>query len=542
MVNYGQNSPEMLLCPHEEIAVQMAHGYAKASGKPMLAIVHNVVGLLNSCLAVYYAYIDRAPIFIAGATGPLAEAQRRPKIDWIHSANVQGEAVRNYTKWDAQPATVDGVPELFARGYGIMMSEPQGPIYMCYDAGLQEEELKHDVPLPPPAAARVPTPIAADPTALAEAAGMLAAAKHPVIIAEYAGRNPQSFHDLVKLAETVSAPVYDVNSRLNFPGRHPLNMSMIQDVFRDADLVVCLDVRDWERATTTLDKVTRITKSIVPEKCKWIDIGFSDLEISGWALEYQRLLNADLRILADTTTAIPALTKLCRARLAKKPSLKTRNAARGRRIEKMHVAARAKWEKEAKRNWNQTPMTLPRLASEVWDVIKDEDWVLTANTLQDWALKLWDFDTPYRHPGKSLGTSTQIGISLGVALAHKGLGRLVVDIQPDGDLMFNLGSLWVASKYKIPMLVVMYNNRAYYNDWEHQLRMARLRGTPEDRAHIGMDLYGPEPDFAGVARSLGWHAEGPIENGDDVAAALRRAIVEVKAGRPALVDTITQKR
>ncbi len=542
MVNYGRNSPEMLLCPHEEVAVQMAHGYAKASGKPMLAVVHDVVGLLNSCLAVYYAYIDRAPVFVVGATGPLAEAQRRPKIDWIHTANVQGEAVRNYTKWDAQPATIDGVPELFARAYGIMMSEPQGPIYMCYDAGLQEAELKGDVALPPLSAARVPAPIAADADALAAAADMLAAARHPVIIVEYAGRNPQSFYDLVKLAEIVSAPVYDVNSRLNFPGRHPLNMSMIDEVFKDADLVLCLDVRDWERATTTLDKTTRITKSIVPEKCKWIDIGFSDLEISGWAMEHQRLLNADLRILADTATAIPALSKLCRARVGKNATLKKRNAAREKKIEKMQSGARVKWEKEAKKNWNKKPMTLPRLASEVWDVIKNEDWVLTANTLQDWALKLWNFDQPHRHPGKSLGTSTQIGISLGVALAHKGTGRLVVDIQPDGDLMFNLGSLWVASKYQIPMLVVMYNNRAYYNDWEHQLRMARLRGTPEERAHIGMDLFGPEPDFAGVARALGWYAEGPIENGDDVAAALRRAIVEVKAGRPALVDTITQQR
>jgi acetolactate synthase-1/2/3 large subunit len=179
---------------------------------------------------------------------------------------------------------------------------------------------------------------------------------------------------------------------------------------------------------------------------------------------------------------------------------------------------------------------------EVWDAIKGEDWVLTANTLQGWTRKLWDFDQPYRHPGKSLGTATQIGISLGVALAHKGKGRLVVDIQPDGDLMFDPGALWVATKYEIPMLIVMYNNRAYYNDWEHQILMARLRGTDEAKAHIGMDLFGPEPDFAGLARSFGWYAEGPIDQPGEVGPALRRAIAEVKAGRPALLDTITQKR
>jgi acetolactate synthase-1/2/3 large subunit len=168
--------------------------------------------------------------------------------------------------------------------------------------------------------------------------------------------------------------------------------------------------------------------------------------------------------------------------------------------------------------------------------------VLTAGTLEDWTRKLWDFDKPYRHPGKSLGTATQIGISLGVALAHRDAGRLVVDIQPDGDLMFDAGALWVAAKHKIPMLIVMYNNRAYYNDWEHQIRMAKQRGTALDRAHIGMDLDGPAPDFASLARSMGWYAEGPIEHGDDVGPALKRAIQRVKAGQPALLDTITQKR
>jgi acetolactate synthase-1/2/3 large subunit len=185
---------------------------------------------------------------------------------------------------------------------------------------------------------------------------------------------------------------------------------------------------------------------------------------------------------------------------------------------------------------------LPRLALEVWDKIKDEDWVLTAGTLEDWALRLWDFDRYYRHAGKSLGTGTQIGISLGVALANKGTGRLVVDFQPDGDLMFDAGALWTAARYEIPMLIVMYNNRAYYNDWEHQIRIAEKRGTPVERAYIGMDLGSPEPDFAALAKSLGWYAEGPIDKPADLGPALVRAIAQVKSGKPALLDTITRHR
>ena len=142
LVNYGGNDPQMLLCNHEEIAVQIAHGYAKATGKPMIAIVHNLVGLLHCNLSVYYAFIDRVPVFLMGATGPMDEAKRRPHIDWTHTALVQGNAVRDYTKWDYQPTSVHGVPESFSRAYSVMMTEPQGPIYMCYDAALQEADRK----------------------------------------------------------------------------------------------------------------------------------------------------------------------------------------------------------------------------------------------------------------------------------------------------------------------------------------------------------------------------------------------------------------
>ena len=542
IVNYGGNVPVMMLCQHEETAVQIAHGYAKASGKPMVAILHNLVGLLHANMAVYYAYIDRVPVFIVGATGPMDETKRRPRIDWIHTAQSQGEAVRAYTKWDYQPHTIDGVPDAFARGYSVMMTEPRGPIYMCYDAWVQEQALDRDVAMPPAGAARVPTRIAAEPGALEQAADLIAAAARPVIIAEYVGREPQGFHALVALAETAGIPVYDVDSRLNFPSRHPLNMSHAKDVFRDADLVLSLDTRDWEKPTTELVSATREVTSIVPADAKWIDIGFGDLGLSSWALDYQRLHYAHLQILADTTIAIPALTALLQTRVAKDAALRGRIESRTKDTAAKSAKLRETWARQAKEDWDASPIALPRLASEVWDAIKDEDWVLTAGTLEHWTRKLWDFDQPYRHPGRSLGTATQFGISLGVALAHRDEKRLVVDMQPDGDLMFDAGAMWVAAKHRIPLLVVMYNNRAYYNDWEYQIRMAKLRGTPVERAHIGMDLDDPAPDFAAMAKSMGWYAEGPFESPDGLQAALGRAIAEVKAGRPALLDTVTQRR
>ena len=410
----------MMLCQHEETAVQIAHGYAKASGKPMVAILHNLVGLLHSNMAIYYAYIDRAPVFIVGATGPMDETKRRPRIDWIHTAQGQGEAVRAYTKWDYQPHTIDGVPEAFARAYSVMMTEPRGPVYMCYDAWLQEQQLDHEVALPPRGrgegahahrarsggARRGRRPDRRRRETRSSSPNTWAA-------------NPTGFHALVELAETAGIPVYDVDSRLNFPTRHPLNMSHAKDVFRDADLVLCLDARDWERPTTELVSATRELTSIVPAGATWIDIGFGDLELSSWALDYQRLRHARLQILADTTLAIPALTRLLEARIAKDAKLRARVKARTADTAAKSQALREKWAREAKVDWDASPITLPRLASEVWNAIKDEDWVLTAGTLEHWTRKLWDFDKPYRHPGRSLGTATQFGISLGVALAHR---------------------------------------------------------------------------------------------------------------------------
>jgi len=542
IVNYGGDRPAMMLCQHEETAVQIAHGYAKASGRPMVAILHDLVGLLHANLAIYYAYIDRAPVFIIGATGPMDETKRRPRIDWVHTAQSQGEQVRPYTKWDYQPHTIDGVPDSFARAYGVMMTEPRGPIYMCYDAWLQEQPLDRDVPLPPAGSARTPTRIAPEPAALAEVADRLAYAQRPVIIAEYVGREAEGFLALIDLAETAGVPVYDVDSRLNFPSRHPLNVSYAKDVFRDADLVLCLDTRDWERPTTELVSATREIRSLVPADAAWVDIGFGDLGLSSWALDYQRLHHADVRILADATLAIPALTALMKARIAQDVSVRDRVVVRTANVSEFTATLRERWSQDAQANWDASPIALPRLASEVWEAIKDEDWVLSAGTLEQWARKLWDFDRPYRHPGRSLGTATQFGISIGVALAHRDHKRLVVDLQPDGDLMYDAGALWTVAKHRIPMLVVMYNNRAYYNDWEHQIRMARLRGTPVERAHIGMDMDDPAPDFAAMARSMGWYAEGPFVSPHDLPGALKRAIAEVKAGRPALLDTVTQKR
>ena len=541
LVNHSGNRPELIQCLHENIAVGIAHGYAKASGEPMAVILHNVVGLLHGAMSIYYAYIDRVPMMILGGAGPMALEKRRANIDWIHSANVQGNAVRSYTKWDDQPASIASVPPIIARGHRVAMIEPQGPVYIAMDGGLQEEKLEGPIDYPNFDRFAVPASMGADDRALKKLARMVVDAKRPVLIPGYAGRSPEAFHQLVELAELLGAGVLDTHHRLNFPNRHPLNAHGTS-ALSEADLVFFIDVKDMERSTKTTDYTTRKTISHLAPDAKVVDLGFNDVAISSWTQDFASLEEVDLQVTADATVALPRLIEICREFEAEEPT--SRREARlqqAARLGHMHDEAWAGWQKDAERVRDDTPVSTARLASEVWDAVRDHDWVLAPGTASDWAYRIWDFDKPYRHVGKTLGTGTQISISIGTALAHRDAGRLVVDLQPDGDLLYDPQALWTAAYHKIPMLVVMFNNRAYYNDWLHQERMANVRGTPIENAYMGMELDKPAPDFANIAKSFGWYAEGPITDPDDIGPAVRRAIdIITETGQPALVDVVCQ--
>jgi thiamine pyrophosphate-dependent acetolactate synthase large subunit-like protein len=544
LVNYGGNEITMIECPHEKIAMGVAHGYAKATGEPMAVILHDLVGLLHGAMGIYYAYIDRTPVLVLGGSGPADHARRRPNIDWIHSANIQGEAVRAYTKWDHEPRSLASVPTVLARAYRIAREEPRGPVYVALDAGLQEDRVSEPVPLDDlPRLAALPSPLAPEPAALRALAARLCAARRPVMVLGYPGRHPDSFDLLVRLAEEVGIGAVDTHWRLNFPNRHELNVTDSAAIER-ADCVLFVDVKDMGKPTQRLDSVTRRVTSRLSEGCTVLDLGFNDVGISSWSEDYAQLLPTDLQVTADTTVALPMLLEQCRRILADEPPARRAERESWReQLRALHRETWQGWRRRADELAGCSPVATSRLAAEVWQVIREHDWVLSAGTAAEWALRTWDFDRPYRHPGRQLGTATQIGISLGVALAHKGTGRLVVDLQPDGDLMFDVGALWVASRYELPLLVVMFNNRAYYNDWEHQERLARQRGTPIERASIGMAIDAPAPDFAAVARGFGWWAHGPLTDPDAVHDAVRNAADHVLAtGRPALVDVVCQPK
>ncbi|MDH5504081.1 MAG: thiamine pyrophosphate-binding protein [Acidimicrobiia bacterium] len=532
LVNFP-GAPEMIEVPHEKIAVGMAHGYAKATGKTMGVMVHDLVGLLHASLGVYYAYVDRAPMLIVGGAGPMDQARRRPWIDWIHTANSQNETLRSFTKWDDHPFSAEAIPDSLDRAFTIARSMPQGPTYVSIDSELQELAL--DVGMSDPPMPSEPSRIAPDPAAIADLVDRLAAAERPMLVAGYVGRDPDMWEPLQRLAELSGSGVVDTNLRLSFPTRHRLNATGT-GLIGSADLVVLLDVKDVGAQTGLLGKNDPGLPPRLAPGAQLVDVGFGDLEISSWASHHGQFYRPDLSVLADTSLAIPQII----AGLERRKEADVVRSDWCERIEATAAAMRAEWQQAGRKS--SPTITYARLVAAVGEAIVDQDWVLSAGTANGWASRLWDFEKPDRHPGRSLGTAAQIGISLGVALAHRDdPDKLVVALQPDGDLMFDASALWVASHHRLPMLMVMVNNRAYGNDVTHQQTMAKLRNRPMDRAGVGVSLTDPDPDYATLARSFGWIAHGPIENPDDLTAALTAAVRSVVVDRrPVLVDVVCE--
>ena len=545
IVNYGGNTlPQVIQCCHEEIAVAIAHGYGKAKGRPMAAIVHNLVGLLHATMAVYIAWLDRAPALVLGATGPMAAEQRRPWIDWVHTALVQGQAVRDYVKWDDQPASLASIVESVIRGHRIAMTEPRGPVYLCFDAALQEQRMNGAVPVPELHRFAPPAPAQGDPRALETAARWLVEAAHPVVLADYVGRNGAAVQALIELAELLALPVIDLGSRFNFPNTHPLDLTGAEEeLLAEADLVLALDVFDLQKALGTVDRTTRLARPLIAEGTKLIHISLNDLAVRAWSQDYGRLQPVDLAIAADTAVALPALTAMCRSVVGGEEQRTARQ--RGERLAAMHRAMRDRWRSSAERGRDARPISWSRLAEDLWETVKDEDWSLVNRTLRGWTRRLWDWTSPTQYAGALMGGGVGYGIghAMGAALAHRGTGKLCIDLQPDGDLLYTPSGLWTAAHHRIPLLVVMFNNRSYYNDEDHQVLMAKARGRPVENAHIGLRIDDPAVDFAGLARSFGMHAEGPIEDPSALRPALQRAVRHVQRERqPALVDVITRSR
>ncbi|HEU4342715.1 MAG TPA: thiamine pyrophosphate-binding protein [Candidatus Binatia bacterium] len=544
LVNYESGrrpNPEIILCCHEEIAVAVAHGYAKAAGKPMAAIVHNVVGLQHAAMAIYNAWCDRTPILVMGGTGPMNTSKRRPWIDWIHTALVQGNLVRDFVKWDDQPVGIESIPSSMMRGYRIAMSDPPGPVYLCFDVTDQESAIDKEIPLPDPSRFRPPAPLQADAGAIKEAARLLAEAQNPVILADYLGRNNDAVSSLVELADLLSIPVIDLGARLNFPNTHAFNLTgRNRELVANADVILGLDVMDLFGALVRQDAATHTTVAATKAGCKVIHVTLADISLRGWTADFQELAPVDLPIVANTKVFLPALIDEI-----KRQGTFSKNVSeqRGKALASQHEEIRARWQSELRKRWDERPISPPRLAYEVWEAIKHESWLLVAGGFRGWPSRLWNWDKPGLFLGGYGGGGLGYGpaASVGAALPYRGTGTICVNLQRDGELLYTTSALWTAANTGVPLLTIMTNNRTYYNDEEHQEKIAIARGRPPENKVVGMRMEKPPVDFANLARSFGIAGEGPITEPDKIRPALDRALKVIKEEkRPALVDVYIQ--
>lgn len=539
----GNTKPEILNCPHEDIAVHLAQGYAKIAGKPMAMICHGVVGLQHATMAMYNAWCDRVPVIVLG--GNIVEANKRaPGAEWVHSAIDPAAIVRDYVKWDDQPTSLQHFAESAVRACKIAVTPPMGPVMLSLDAELQENPISEPESLRIPKYARV-VPPQGDSGALAETAKLLVAAENPVIICDRYARTPAGMGRLIELAETLQCAVVDNAGRMNFPSRHPLNQSFRRGtVIPQADVILALEVNDiWGTLNAFSDRIVRTSRPVTKKGAKIITLGSRDLYMKSNYQDFGRYQEVDLAIAGDGEASLPALTEQINRLIDE--GRKAAYEARGKKYAAARLAMIEQAKSDATLGWDASPITTARMCAEVYAQIKDEDWSLVGNAIRNlWPHRLWDIKKPYQWNGGSggAGVGYNLPASLGAALANKPHGRLTVAFGGDGDFLFNPGTLWTAAHHRIPMLYIVHNNRAYHQEYMYLQAMAARHGRGIEKADIGTTIKDPNIDYATVARGMGAHGEGPVVDPNDLAPALRRAIAAVKAGQPAVVDVVTDPR
>ena len=516
LVNHlGNVRPQMLLCLHEESAVAIAHGYAKVTGKPMAAAVHSNVGLMHATMAMFNAWCDRMPVLVLGATGPVDAPKRRPWIDWIHTASDQGALIRNYTKWDDQPASAEAARESLLRAWWLTQTAPMGPVYVNLDAGMQEEPLAE----PPPAldAARFMPAVRHDPPAalVEQAAALMRNARQPVILCGRGSRSEEAWANRVALAERLRARVVtDLKCGAAFPTDHPLHAGApatfvvpeAAQVIAAADAILALDWVDLAGTLKAAGGTSAPSATIVSVSL--------DYQLhNGWSMDHEALPPVDLFLACDSDAAVAAML----AYLPDRP---------------FDAAA-------------STPAQVdcdgPISVAYMTQTLRRSVGARTASLLHvslSWNAALW----PFRHPLDYIGSDGGggigggPGIAVGAALALRGSGRLPIAVCGDGDFLMGATALWTAVHYNIPLLIVVANNRSFFNDELHQERVARMRNRPVENRWIGQRIADPEIDLAQMARAQGAIGIGPVVDGDALEAAFREAIEAVEAGCVAVVD------
>ena len=516
IVNYlGNRTPQMILCLHDEHAVSIAQGFCKASDRMMAAALHSNVGLMHATMPIFNSWCDRTPVLIIGATGAWDAAKRRPWIEWIHTCSDQGQLIRNYTKWDNQPGSVAATTEALLRAAQIAQTAPRGPVYVNLDVSIQEQRIESLPPMPD--THRYAVPQAAQPShdLVEKAARLLSQAKNPVMLAGRCSRSTEAWAARVALAEKLNIPVLThIKLAAAFPTDHPLHAAPpgnrlsgeAKTMIAKADVILSLDWLD-------LGGALKQSFGTEPVKAKIIQVSCDQHSHRGWSMDYHVLPPIDVYLMCDPDAAVPLLLDAVQPRAAGAP-----------------LAA-------AKIPQPEEKLTIAGVAHAFEAGTKGIDRSITRLPL-GWHGGYAHFRHPLDYIGfdGGGGVGAGPGITVGAALALKGSGRMPVGLMGDGDFLMGNTAVWTAAHYGIPCLMIVCNNRSYYNDELHQERVAVARGRPPENRWIGQRISEPDIDIAAMARAQGATAFGPVTTMDAMHSAMRDAVKAVQAGAICVID------
>jgi acetolactate synthase-1/2/3 large subunit len=493
-----------------------------------MVLVHTLPGTANALGGILNASSSNVPLFLVAGRTPITEGELRggksQNIHWRQESRDQGNVVREWVKWDYEIRTNQNLAAVVSRAYKIAMSEPRGPVYLTLPRewlceGLESTQLSSE-PLAPA------TKIQADPAALDQAADLLIAAENPLIVTKYLGRNVEAVRMLVELAESLSIPVVQQLSYVNFPTDHPLYVGFQATKYsKSADVLFFIDTDvPWEPPTRT---ALRSGVKIIHLERDPLFTG-----IPGWGFP------ADLPISACSEIALPALNALIRKKIAAGRTSNEKLDQRRKKIEAEHLAMMRELEESIDAAKNQTPIN-PIWLSHCIGQAMDENTFIANETITSRLAEV----IPLNRPGSMFNTplAGHLGWGLGAAIGMK-LGRpeaTVIAAEGDGSYMFCAPTAchFTAQKYQIPFLTVIYNNQV----WNASLNAARglfPDGVAARSRNFPATDLSPSPNFELTAQACGAYAER-VEDPDEVPRALERALKAVKQEkRQALLNVI----
>jgi thiamine pyrophosphate-dependent acetolactate synthase large subunit-like protein len=517
LVNHlGNENPSMVLALHEDHAVSIAQGYAKATGEPMACVLHSNVGLMHGMMGLYNAWCDRVPMIVLGATGPLDAAARRPWIDWIHTSSDQAELIRNFVKWDNQPASPDALVEAMARANLLTRTEPTAPVYVCLDAGLQEASLSEEPAWPDLARIEAPSPSRAARSDVEASAKVLDDSKRPLILMGRVNWSQEGWDSRVKLAERLGAVVFtDLKNHAAFPTDHPAHIAptiprltqATREVVAEADTIFSLDWVDFGGVAAAAKGHSRP---------KVIHASLDHTLHNGAHMNYQRLGEADLRVAVSADSFVADL------------------------LEFLGPGTKPVWREKfaPKSNESDGRINVAAIAINLREVLEDPDKVSFAALCRGFPTELWPFRDPAAYLGKDGGggIGSGPGLAVGAALALSERGRQTMAILGDGDFCMGAMAIWSAAHSKIPLLILINNNRSYYNDELHQETVARRRNRPVENRWIGQRISDPIVDIAKLSEAQGAVGIGPVTELHQLKGALKQGLDVLNSGGVCVVD------